>query len=1719
MAKNPAISRRSFIKSGAILSIGAVLTDDPNLKFLSKALGMSKKSIVAQSFACELFRVKDLLQLKFYFFNATRDGLLVKKATSNDYPLFIYCQVPPQHIGEELVITKFKSRAEAKRKKSFLSGPSWLAFKVLDVHNGGFNIDPEQLMDWDKYFELVTLDGFANRSSNTYTGYQQALSLLKPQFYDQQNPKPQRPNANQHYAKDGINWPLTTFEIPYKLFLSPIAKPLGSNETRIFGEHVFIGKNKADNLLSDNFREDGRQLQVYKPWSNELVFKTFDNQVFSPRFKAVHYLCPDPGDKDNNIELLPAPVHREEILELTMDPLPDRDIKSEMFLISATGVTTNLLYKNDFPKAYSTVAWEQRIAEGRDNYVSITFRAVDVFTGLKLKVSIVAERAYDFGISYLPKLYYVSYAEDKKNYQTPATISKVPFVEVIPKTKGAYFEPVSIGTDLKGYVVSKEGTNPPGTTINCNDALSFDYIGIDKDGNAHNFQSKIIFIPAETFEIVTGIYNYRIDGKVAETYNISKKAISIKHIGLLNPAYRQRGADEEVSTPRCAPLPGDDVYVYKIYKTFSDKARLDGLLAIIKAHVLANSSCYEQTVLGEVTYARITALKNSKKMEIRPDSTASSFETDRLLLFSVSGVLGAGDNFLQDFPLIPKLEYSNVVISQINQIEGKNVYRKVEFAKDYADYGLELDEPNDKNKVKLLFKLVDKPRNFFSENYKSAGAVVNPGIDISHISILDQGITYNEKHNETYAAKKFDGVKIETFNSASIFQNVDAKILGIPILAILEDMLPVEDLPAFSYLKDAQDTVKKLEELAGQYIKEFEAYRKKYEGYLSDIESYRKQLRHFDQLIGRMSKDMLRSLIETIVEESGAIDFYESQKAALNGLTKEYEGYVNTILVPVKGEIVKAISSVNIDAVTDVILKGAATYADLTKLYSAVNTFTGPKIQSKEEKLLYLKEAVKIYAIQKTRTAAAGSVYNIQQALLKANKITSDVEEALMAYHTAMLDGLQEAALFAESYVAGIIERGKEKLEKRTQAIAGEVAELLDKAGLKELFGYIGTFMQLVKIYEDYRQFFSHLKAERYKQLYTKLGLGQIPDVSLNAIEQQLIKLLTDEIAKIELPQNAKAELKTEFTKLKTALGDLKTTAGGKYKAWLSNYEEVGRVLQVSINSALNQYTNILNLVDNEYFKLLRDIVDWKKKLADAEAKVKNFVQGIIEEYELKLQAEKDKIIAAAKGSTAYINATSAILKIQQLIKKLREFSKQSIDYQYSTKKFRNASLGVIEFLPDSSTELEVKVNYQIELNINPMETTPSITKQSFITNSSLSNFRLGLMQFIYIDFERVKFISGSEVNEEFVVKIRDVQFAGMLSFVQAFQEYLKTIDDNLVFDIDSSGVRVGYGFAIPDFPAGYFNFFNLSFTGLLTLPFDPKKSLQLMFGIGSDLNKFGITVMGIFGGQGYFNIIAEVGRGIVGMVLVLEFGAIYQAQFAGVAKGTAYLVGGIYIRKYYDNFLLKGYILCVGRFDIICLFSASLSFYLGLEYDGNELKGSCQITATKKFSRFFEISVRVRMDKTISGAKSQKNNSEQKFAAERLLDKSVEIEDTNLDTNFSLQEEPYLNLKLPEGYQNITTELVQETGIVNKSIRQISAVKSAKKVRYAEVAAGNTALIGVSSSEIKNAGRYTLNVKSNGELIFSSDFDVVTAESIEQKFLEREADTVSAVEYYQSYF
>jgi len=226
---------------------------------------------------------------------------------------------------------------------------------------------------------MVTIDDFAVKDATQYTGYSDTLSLLATEFDAQSNKD--LPFNHLMKGDDAPRFPISTFELPYKMQLSPIALPADKQTPenpfpRRLGEYLFEKPNDVFYYLNSNL--PGKpQIDIVAPWENNLIYRdkvTF--QVSPPRFKVVKVECQD-TDVDDSVDLLPAPVHRYELRGLTMREDWDRDVVADYFRISSIGGSTILKYNNDDPLKYSTIAWEQRVKYARDNYVSVTFRAID----------------------------------------------------------------------------------------------------------------------------------------------------------------------------------------------------------------------------------------------------------------------------------------------------------------------------------------------------------------------------------------------------------------------------------------------------------------------------------------------------------------------------------------------------------------------------------------------------------------------------------------------------------------------------------------------------------------------------------------------------------------------------------------------------------------------------------------------------------------------------------------------------------------------------------------------------------------------------------------------------------------------------------------------------------------------------------------------------------------------------------------------------------------------------------------------------------------------------------------------------------------------------------------------------------------------------------------------------------------------------------------------
>ncbi len=1706
-------SRREFIKKSSFYWIGSVLLGDPAVRLFTEALGLRSLDQKASTLSCELLRCQDLMHFKYYFYNAKLSGTDIRKDDTKE-PLYIVIQIPRQHVGEGLVITVPDDRSGFKKQNSFLAKSSWLGFK-LPKGTDKLSLTPESLINWTGW-DMLTIDDFSSVDNTDRQDYNGALANVGKHFkegwkYD---------NVPERYMPNGV--PLTTFESPYKMLLSPIAPPdeaLSQEMARMPGDFIFF-KSNAVQVHHLDHRKKNRRIEIVSPWQNTLVFKDLHQNISAPRFKVVQFVGQECGI-DDTTEMLPAPIQRYDLNGLTMRPEFDRDVISDYFRISARGCTTSLKYKNDDPTLeYAVAAWDQIIKDGRDNFTRVTYRAVDVFTGLKLLVSIVAPRDFKSGVSFLPKLYHVAYAEREKNYDADETRSKMPFVKIIPKNEGAYFSLGDIKEDTAAnrqcYLVAKPNTNPyNGVTLSSQSLLDFEYIGIDKNGAEHTFKSKIIFIPAEQYEITSDeSYKYDLQG-IKEEFKRGS-IVGLHFIGLLNP-YRNQNYKGIPPVSECDA--SQDLYTFKINKVFSSSSteieKLGLLIGKINNHINLHSEVYANIIRANVTYAKINKLKEGESQKISKSSTNATFKTEAILLNAEQNpflLATAGkpiDFYLSYFPIVPTLSMANVTISQIDQIRGQNEYYWVCYYEKYRQSRKELEDYIEnplKNNAYIFFKLRNPINNFFTGNYKSSGAMVNPGIKITHVSALDSSISFNESHDDKAIIVPNElGLRavnaLPAIPSVSIFKGLDAEILGISMIDILNEFIPVGDIPVLEFAREMEQTIARILNLAQEYKELTKGWIEEYNKALADIKYYAEKIKAAKEVLEGLAKNGIREWLDTYIEQSNLLYFFDDQTKALQNYTVEYKQYskecFEVILTKLK----------NIDTKASGIVLGAIeSFSNSPDSAAMTNFLVSVYEQRNSYSERQVKEMIKTYYTVKFINHFQPD-NKIAVAINTASSLASEIDERYLSYYNAAVQGMQESLAFSLAFVESNKKTLREQVDNAVLHIPAIIEQAISKFGIEpdQIDQTIGTIYRLSKVYENYKRLYTDLQNENYERFLIDSGLAVetdtiITDLRKNAklMEQKLVVDLQTTIENIKLKVPINSEISNAFDSVKE---NLKKISGVDA---LRRFEE--KALVDSILKMIGSYTYLARTYYADYDNARALMLRYEEDIKNPERAVRDFLnnqlQKLFDDLKKKSQQMTDEFIRNGKSSPLYRSLSAEVSQIESFVKKIQELSKQKLEYSMYTKKFRKASLGsVIEFIPETNiTDLKVYVKYEIELAITAINKPPVITKQSWITETTLRAFKIGMLQLLYIDFEKVSFVTGSDVKDDFTVRIKNVEFAGFLAFFQAFQEYLKSISDNLVFDIDASGAKIGYGITIPDFPAGYFNFFNLNLSGMLVLPFQPEKSMQMHFGIGNELNKFGLTVMVIFGGQGYFKIIAEPRRGIVGMEVVLEFGAIFNLNLT-IVKGTAYMVGGIYIRQYDGQFDLRAYVLCVGRLRVLGLFSACLSFYMALEGTSEVLEGVCRVRASHKFGPFFEISVECEMRKTLKGAKTTKD--QQTSGPDGI--RSVGV---------------YLN-------NNPSKELYYEDESVSLSIAPTNGVRPLVALRDSlgnDVTPRNI-LSQVSDNLFEvngrlkgfKAERYTL------EVVHSGRTDIYTIDIVETnnpcELSKKNMQDISAEEYYASYF
>ena len=243
-------------------------------------------------------------------------------------------------------------------------------------------------------------------------------------------------------------------------------------------------------------------------------------------------------------------------------------------------------------------------------------------------------------------------------------------------------------------------------------------------------------------------------------------------------------------------------------------------------------------------------------------------------------------------------------------------------------------------------------------------------------------------------------------------------------------------------------------------------------------------------------------------------------------------------------------------------------------------------------------------------------------------------------------------------------------------------------------------------------------------------------------------------------------------------------------------------------------------------------------------------------------------------------------------------------------------------------------LDLQARIVSNPADTSAS----TFVIRGDLRNFGLNLFakeaQFIRLHFTRLAFRSEKGRSSEIAVDLSNVEFLGVLGFVQKLQQYVPFGGEGPAIELTGGGITAKLEVPLPNLEVGVFAMSNLVFGAGLAIPFDGKP-VQASFNFSKREDPFVLQVS-FFAGGGFFGM-ALGAHGVDFVEAALEAGARASLDI-GVASGSVEAMLGIYF-AYGQNengvmtTVLTGYVRLRGELDIIELVSMTVEFYLAFSY------------------------------------------------------------------------------------------------------------------------------------------------------------------------------------------
>lgn len=797
------MERRSFVKKAGI-GIASV-TLSPTVSFIAKALGISdvdaEKLI---SFQCHLFRPKDLLDFEFSFIGAVPNKNSFSKTKylkpNNNPNSYMIVRVAQQHISELFYYltqddpntttneydNDFLIKVKNEVAKSFVSGYSFLVFKIhFDKIGNELRFNSNNLLHWKaNYYELIT-----GKEITTQVNVPNYPLVLKDNF--------------PFHNDNGV--PVTTFELPYKLYLTPFPDK-------------FI-------FSSNNLREKGNTVEL---WWNQI--KSSQRKSGHPSFKVIGYEANN-GDYSGSEKYLPTEADRALLATQFLRNGEEHEAETLDFRITPLGTITKIRYNEDLDKNYQAgdiIEWKQDINLGRDNYVKVVTLGVIMPFGFKCKHIRIGERKIKDGVSFVEYKEFIEPLEFEKDFFSPEN----------PVNSNEPAKPQNI-IDKGDKLNTRQLRNTPFKTIKITTKISPPIIPVDeltnevvvdfledKDvkGNIRRSADNIKDDGTLILKKRRGAFWAKVKNEVKSGLSPIEELLNFNYVGI-------DWNDNEIHFKAPFVFARDILFDPKIDALGNVIRDANGnIVPKYKAELDSIRAEYEKAenkIRREIDIAgqKIAFYKDEFIRDIggKIESKLSELETQTIQFLAYQG-----EKFRNEFPYYPQLEAAYVYLPVVKEIIKDPRGTVIKYADVYLQKGIEQIKDaagNAVNNVEGILLDIRKENidpvtqkfkgyvegevnNIFNNVADKLAGVVKPEMVIKAVSLYENAYgTYQQCAEIVDTArniKQITAAEIQNFKN-NIFK--EAKLLGaIELKKILSDKLHLDNLPVSDF-KEIYNTI------------------------------------------------------------------------------------------------------------------------------------------------------------------------------------------------------------------------------------------------------------------------------------------------------------------------------------------------------------------------------------------------------------------------------------------------------------------------------------------------------------------------------------------------------------------------------------------------------------------------------------------------------------------------------------------------------------------------------------------------------------------------------------------------------------------------------------------------------------------------------------------------------------------------------------------------